>query len=45
MKPIEQLQEILCTGCKSVDKDVKELKFGCLVKSKYQIEKVNSYKS
>ena len=29
MKPIEQLQEILCTGCKSVEKDVKELKFGC----------------
>ena len=28
---IEQLQEILCTGCKSVEKDVKELRFGCVV--------------
>ena len=44
MKPIEQLQEILCT-VESVEKDVKELRFGCLVKSKYQIEKVNSYKN
>ena len=28
MKPIEQLQEILCT-VESVEKDVKELRFGC----------------
>ena len=24
MKPIEELSEILCTGCKGVEKDVKE---------------------
>ena len=32
MKPIEQLRSILCTGCKSVEKDVKELRFGCKIK-------------
>ena len=35
MKPIEQLRSILCTGCKSVDKDVKELRFGCRVLNSY----------
>ena len=34
MKPIEELSEILCTGCKGVEKDVKELRFGCLVSDK-----------
>tara|TARA_R110000851_G_C13064646_1_gene564310 strand:- start:285 stop:449 length:165 start_codon:yes stop_codon:yes gene_type:complete len=37
MKPIEQLQEILCT-VPSVEKDVKELRFGCKVTLQSDIE-------
>ena len=34
MKPIEQLQEILCE-VESVEKDVKGLRFGCIVKTAF----------
>ena len=39
MKPIEQLQEILCT-VESVEKDVMELRFGCKIVVDYEYDKI-----